>query len=135
MKKDNMNEKIDDKFWMKSMMESARKEPSPNLSYRILHQIETEEAFSRRMLRAKPKFNKQKGNLLIDLRNIFGLMYLVLLITAGYFYVQGGMDALFTDTFMWTCISISSIFSLFFLITSIDSSLRRKEKNKPSASE
>ena len=135
MKKDNMNEKIDDKFWMKSLMESALKEPSPNLSYRIMHQIETEEAFSRRMLRAKPKLSKQKGNLLIDLRNIFGLMYLVLLITAGYFYVQGGMDALFTDTFMWTCISISSIFSLFFLITSIDSSLRRKEKNKPSASE
>ena len=131
MKKDNMNERMDDKLWMKSLMESALKEPSPNLSYRIMHQIETEEAMSRGVLRAKPKFNKQKGNLLIDLRNIFGLMYLFLLITVGYFYVQGGVDAILSETFMWTCISISSIFSLFFLITSIDSSLRRKEKNKP----
>ena len=97
-----------------------------------MHQIETEQALTRA---AKPKLSKQKDNPLIDLRNIFGLMYLVLGIVGGYFYLQGGKDALMTDTFLWTCITISSVFSLFFLITTIDNSLRRKHKNKPSASE
>ncbi|HUI33792.1 MAG TPA: hypothetical protein VLY84_09275 [Dysgonamonadaceae bacterium] len=131
MKENNKNERMDDKLWMKSMMESARKEPSENLSHRIMHQIETEQALTR----AKPKISKQTvSSSLLNLR-IFGLMYFVLLITGGYFYLQGGKDALLTDTFLWTCITISSIFSFFFLITTIDNSLRRKAKNKPSASE
>ena len=130
MKNDNMNESSDE-LWMKSMIESVRKEPSENLSHRIMHQIETEQALTR----AKPKISKQTvSSSLLNLR-IFGLMYFVLLITGGYFYLQGGKDALFTDTFLWTCITISSIFSFFFLITTIDNSLRRKAKNKPSASE
>jgi len=131
MKENNKNERMDDKLWMKSMMESARKEPSENLSHRIMHQIETEQALTR----AKPKISKQTvSSSLLNLR-IFGLMYFVLLITGGYFYLQGGKDALLTDTFLWTCITISSIFSFFFLITTIDNSLRGKAKNKPSASE
>ena len=132
MKENNKNETMDDKLWMKSMMESARKEPSENLSYRIMHQIETEQALTR----AKPMTSKQQkaSSPLLDLR-IFGLMYLVLLIAGGYFYVQGGKEALLTDTFMWTCIIISSIFSFYFLIITIDNSLRKKAKNKPSASE
>ena len=132
MKNNNKNERMDDKLWMKSMMESARKEPSENLSYRIMHQIETEQALTRA---AKPKLSKQKDNPLIDLRNIFGLMYLVLAIVGGYFYLQGGKDALLTETFLWTCITISAIFSLFFLITTIDNLLHNRRKNKPSASE
>ncbi len=131
MKKENKSQSADE-LWMKSMLESARKEPSENLSYRIMHQIETEQALSRV---AKPKVSKQKENPLIDLRNIFGLMYLVLLLVGGYFYSQGGKEALLTDTFLWTCISISSVFSVFFLITTLDNSVRGKAKNKPPASE
>ena len=131
MKENDRNKSMDDKLWMKSMMEAARKQPSENLSYRIMHQIETEQALTR----AKPKINRERaGSPLLDLR-IFGLMYFVLLLTGGYFYLQGGKEALSTDTFLWTCITISSIFSFFFLITTIDNTLRRKVKNKPSASE
>lgn len=129
MNKDNMNKNEDD-LWIKSMMESVKKEPTENLSYRIMHQIETEQALSR----AKPKLSKQKDNSLIDLRNIFGLMYLVLLITGGYFFLQGGKEALFTGSFLWTCITIGSIFSVYFLIITIDNSLRNKQKNKSSTS-
>ena len=80
MKENNKNEIIDDKLWMKSMMESARKQQSENLSYRIMHQIETEQALTR----AKPMTSKQQkaSSPLLDLR-IFGLMYLVLLIVGG----------------------------------------------------
>jgi len=130
MNDDNMNKNKDD-LWIKSMMESVKKEPTENLSYRIMHQIETEQAFSR----AKPKLSKQKDNSLVDLRNVFGLMYLVLLITGGYFFLQGGKEALFTNSFLWTCITIGSIFSVFFLIITIDNSLRNKQKNKSSTSE
>ena len=130
MKEYNRDEKMDDKLWMKSMMESTRKQPSENLSYRIMHQIETEQALTR----AKPKEGKQKRNVLFDLR-VFGWMYLVLIVAGGYFYMQGGKEALMTDSFLWTCITICSIFSFFFLITAVDNSLRRKQKNKPSASE
>ncbi len=131
MKENNKNETMDDKQWMKSMMEAARKEPSENLSYRIMHQIETEQA----LIRAKPKVSKQRASSpLLDLR-VFGLMYVVLLVAGGYFYMQGGKEALLTDTFLWTCIMISSIFSFYFLIAAVDNSLRRKGKKKPSASE
>lgn len=131
MKVNNMDETMDNKLWMKSMMEAARKEPSENLSYRIMHQIETEQALTS----AKQKATKQSDSSpLIDLR-VFGLMYLVLLIAGGYFYVQGGKEALMTDAFMWACIMISSIFSVYFLISTIDNSLRKKAKHKPSASE
>ena len=121
MKEKDENEIMDDKQWIKSMMESTRKEPSENLSYRIMHQIETEQALTR----VKPKVNKQPtASPLKDLW-MFGVMYLVLLITGGYFYFQGGKDALLTETFLWTCIMISSIFSFFFLIITIDNSRRR----------
>ena len=131
MKLNNKDEIMDDKQWMKSMMESARKEPSENLSYRIMHQIETEQALTR----AKPKMSKQPVTSPLKDLWIFGVMYLVLFIAGGYFYLTGGKDALLTSTFMWTCIMISSIFSFYFLITTIDNSRRRKTKNKPSASE
>lgn len=131
MKEKDENEIMDDKQWIKSMMESTRKEPSENLSYRIMHQIETEQAFTR----AKPKVSKQPATSPLSDLWIFGLMYLVLLIAGVYFYLTGGKDALFTNTFLWTCIMISSIFSFIFLITTIDNSRRRKAKNKPSASE
>ena len=55
MKEINKKEIVNDMEWMKAMMESARKEPSKNLSYRIMHQIETEQALSR----AKPTAKKQ----------------------------------------------------------------------------
>ena len=131
MKLNNKNEIMGDKQWMKSMMESARKEPSENLSYRIMHQIETEQALTR----VKPKVSKKPTTSPLKDLWIFGVMYLVLFIAGGYFYLTGGKDALFTATFLWTCIMISAVFSFYFLITTIDNSRRRKAKNKPSASE
>ena len=130
MKEKDENEIMDDKQWIKSMMESTRKEPSENLSYRIMHQIETEQALTR----VKPKVNRQSSTSPLKDLWIFGVMYLVLLITGGYFYFQGGKAALLTETFLWTCIMISSIFSFFFLIITIDNSRRRKTKKKSSVS-
>ncbi len=122
MKEININDGKDE-LWIKLMMEAAKKEPSDNLSYRIMHQIETEEALTR----SKSKVSKQKENPLIDMRNVFGLMYLVLLFVGGYFFMQGGKEALMTNTFLWTCITISSIFSLFFLISTADNLFRKKK--------
>ncbi len=124
MKEKNKKEVLDDKQWIKSMMESARKEPSENLSYRIMHEIETEQALTR----ARPKLSKQPvASPLKDLW-IFGLMYFALLLVGGYFYLQGGREALLTDTFLWTCTMISAVFSFYFLIITIDNSLRKKQK-------
>jgi uncharacterized integral membrane protein len=131
MKENNKKEILDDKQWIKSMMESSRKEPPENLSYRIMHQIETEQALTR----AKPKEKKQSTTSPLKDLWIFGAMYFVLFITGGYFYMQGGKDALLTDAFLWTCIMIGSIFSLLFLITAIDNTRRSKAKNKSVASE
>ena len=124
MKKNN--KQLDsDELWIKSMMDEAKKEPSENLSYRIMHQIETEKVLAGN----KKQLSKDKGDVLIDLRNIFGLMYLVLLIAGLFYYLQGGKDALFTETFLWTCVTISSVFSIFFLISTADN-LYRKRKTK-----
>ncbi len=122
MKKNN--KQLDsDELWIKSMMDEAKKEPSENLSYRIMHQIETEKVLAGN----KKQLSKDKGDVLIDLRNIFGLMYLVLLITGISFYLQGGKEALFTETFLWTCVTISSVFSIFFLISTADNLLRKRK--------
>ena len=122
MKKNN--KQLDsDELWIKSMMEQTKKEPSQNLSYRIMHQIETERVLAGN----KKQLSKDKGDVLIDLRNIFGLMYLVLLITGISFYLQGGKEALFTETFLWTCVTISSVFSIFFLISTADNLLRKRK--------
>jgi hypothetical protein len=122
MKKNN--KQLDsDELWIKSMMEQTKKEPSENLSYRIMHQIETERVLAGN----KKQLSKDKGDVLIDLRNIFGLMYLVLLIAGLFYYLQGGKDALFTETFLWTCVTISSVFSIFFLISTADNLLRKRK--------
>ena len=122
MKKNN--KQLDsDELWIKSMMEEAKKEPSDNLSHRIMHQIETEKVLAGN----KKQLSKDKGNVLIDLRNIFGLMYLVLLIAGLFYYLQGGKEALFTETFLWTCVTISSVFSIFFLISTADNLLRKRK--------
>lgn len=122
MKKNN--KQLDsDKLWIKSMMDEAKKEPSENLSYRIMHQIETEKVLAGN----KKQLSKDKGDVLIDLRNIFGLMYLVLLIAGLFYYLQGGKEALFTETFLWTCVTISSVFSIFFLISTADNLLRKRK--------
>ena len=122
MKKNN--KQLDsDELWIKSMMDEAKKEPSENLSYRIMHQIETEKVLAGN----KKQLSKDKGDVLIDLRNIFGLMYLVLLIAGLFYYLQGGKDALFTETFLWTCVTISSVFSIFFLISTADNLLRKRK--------
>ena len=122
MKKNN-KQLYSDELWIKSMMEEAKKEPSENLSYRIMHQIETEKVLTRN----KKQVSKDKVDVLIDLRNIFGLMYLVLLIAGLFYYLQGGKEALFTETFLWTCVTISSVFSIFFLISTADNLLRKRK--------
>ena len=131
MKENNKRERMDDKLWMKSMIESARKKPSQNLSYRIMHQIETEKALSP----TKPKMIKQRENSLIDFGNIFGLMYLILLLVGGYFFWQGGVEALLTESFLWTGVTISSVFSLYFLIITIDNSRQKTKREKSSSHE
>ena len=122
MKKNN-TQLDSDELWIKSMMEQTKKEPSENLSYRIMHQIETERVLAGN----KKQLSKDKGDVLIDLRNIFGLMYLVLLIAGLFYYLQGGKEALFTETFLWTCVTISSVFSIFFLISTADNLLRKRK--------
>ena len=122
MKKNN--KQLDsDELWIKSMMEQTKKEPSENLSYRIMHQIETEKVLAGN----KEQLSKDKGDVLIDLRNIFGLMYLVLLFAGLFYYLQGGKEALLADTFLWTCVTISSAFSLFFLVSTADNLLRKRK--------
>ena len=127
MKESNIN-KRNEELWMKSMIDSARKEPSENLSYRIMHQIETEKALSP----SKPKTIKQRENSLSDFWNVFGLMYLVLFFVGGYFYLLGGREALLTDTFLWTGVTISSVFSLYFLIITFDNSRQKNNSAKAS---
>mgnify|MGYP001263491925 CR=1 FL=1 len=130
MKESNINKEREE-LWMKSIIESARKEPPENLLYRIMHQIETEKALSP----TKPKTIKQRENSLIDFRNIFGLMYLVLLLVGGYFYLQGGREALLTESFLWRGVTISSIFSLYFLIITIDNFRQKTKRERSSSSE
>src|SRR5690554_7091757 len=61
-----------------------------NLKYRIMHQIETEKAFSTQKINEQASDKKATGNVLKDLASIFGTMYAVLaVIIATAYFIKG----------------------------------------------
>ena len=123
-----MNEKnnihTDDKR-IRQLMQSAKKQAPDNLKYRVMHQIETESALTRKPVSAK----KPEGNVLKDFIGIFGTMYAVLTTLIGSAYLLKGKDFLLSSGFIWVVVLIASVFSLFWLMTRVDARVREHRKN------
>lgn len=107
---------------LRELMRSAAKKAPENLQYRIMHQIETESALTRK--KASPA--KRGMTLLKDLRNIFGTMYILLAAIVGGAYLLLGEAFLQSPKFWGTVVLVSLIFSIFWLITRLDNYLRER---------
>ncbi len=121
MTNNNNIHKSDDEL-IRKMMQSAKQQAPENLKYRIMHQIETESALTRKTLPAK----KREGNVLKDFIGIFGVMYAVLAALICGAYVLKGKDFLLSSDFIWMVVLVASVFSLFWLMTRVDARLRSK---------
>ncbi len=114
---------IEDKQ-LRELMRSAGKKAPENLQYRIMHQIETEHALTRK----KQPATKKSITLLKDLGNIFGVMYILLGAIVGGAYLLLGEAFLQSPQFWGTVVLVSLIFSILWLITRLDYYLRERKK-------
>lgn len=105
---------------LKRLLSGTKMKASENLKYRIMQQIETENALSRKKAKSRPVFG--------SMFSIFGIMYALIAVVGIAIYTSAGSDALFSSTFFFPAIFISSICGLYWLITVFDD--RRKVKSK-----
>lgn len=121
----NRNNIHTDDELIRQLMQSAKKQAPENLKYRIMQQIETESTLTRKPISA----SKREGFVLKDFIGIFSTMYIVLGIFIVGSILLKGKAVLTSSGFIWMIVLISSVFSLFWLMTRVDERLR-KRRNK-----
>lgn len=119
----NNNIQNSDDELIRQMMQSAKQQAPENLKYRIMHQVETESALTRKAAPVK----KREGNVLKDFIGIFGVMYAVLAALIGGAYILKGKDFLLSSGFIWMVVLVASVFSLFWLMTRLETRFRNKK--------
>lgn len=112
----NSSDNTDD-VMIRQMMQASKKGAPKNLKYRIMNQIETESALTRKQQQSVAKFNT---NPLKSFWVVFGIMYIVIILFSVCAYFTKGSEYLLSATFLSTILLISSVFSLFWLITKLD---------------
>lgn len=110
---------------IRQMMQSAKRQAPENLQHRIMQQIETERALTRRGVSTQ---KSRSNSVLKDLVSIFGIMYAVLGAVIGGAFLWKGKEFLQSEAFVWTIVLIVFVFSLLWLITQLDGYLQRKGK-------
>ncbi|MDD2298634.1 MAG: hypothetical protein PHQ67_02075 [Fermentimonas sp.] len=111
---------------IRKMLKSSKIEAPENLKYRIMHQIETEKAFTSQKINEQVSTKKASGNVLKDLTSIFGTMYGVLAVIIAVAYFVRGEEFLLSLQFWGSIVFTASIFSLLWLISRLDANLREK---------
>ncbi|MBP6175618.1 MAG: hypothetical protein KA433_04920 [Fermentimonas sp.] len=124
------NDKNNAEEIIKKMIESSKIKAPENLKYRIMHQIETEKAFSTQKINEQASDKKATGNVLKDLASIFGTMYAVLAVIIATAYFIKGSEFLFSIQFWGSIVFVASIFSLLWLISRLDANLREKRSSE-----
>lgn len=122
---DNNNIHKSDDELIRQMIQSAKQQAPENLKYRIMNQVETESALTRKAAPAK----KRESNVLKDFIGIFGVMYAVLAALIVGAYILKGKDFLLSSGFIWMVVLVASVFSLFWLMTRLETRLRNKKTN------
>lgn len=118
MEKNDIN-MHDDKF--SELLSGTKMKAGVNLKFRIMQQIETEKALSRKK---KTDTSPLIGNML----SIFGIMYALIAIVGLGVYFSGGKNALESVTFFIPIILIASVCSMFWMISTYDDRRRSKQK-------
>jgi len=120
MNKNDMNIQ-DDK--LKELLSGTRMKAGENLKFRIMQQIQTEAAFTRKK-KASP--NPLIGNML----SIFGVMYALIALVGVGVYFMGGRSALESALFFLPVIMIASVCGMFWMISAYDDKRRSRQKMK-----
>lgn len=119
MKKENLN--ISDEQFRK-LLSGTQEKASENLKFRIIQQIETEKSLTR-------KKTKNSDSVFANMLPIFGVMYALIAIVIGGVYYTSGQDAILSTNVLMTIIAITSICSIFWLVSVYDDKRRNKRKS------
>lgn len=111
----------DDKI--KELLSGTKMKAGESLKYRIMQQIETEKALA-------PKKNISARPVIKNMLTTFGVMYALIAIVGLAVYTTAGQSALSSTTFYIPVILISSVCSLFWMISVYDDRRRNKHKAK-----
>jgi hypothetical protein len=117
----NIKNNADDQK-IKELLSGTRLKAGDNLKYRIMQQIETEKALSR----------KAVGRSIPALRNILPvlvIMYILIAIVGIALYAMGGQSQLTSLSFYVPISLILFVGSLFWMVSCLDDS-RRAKRNK-----
>lgn len=113
---------------IRQLMKSSKITAHENLKYRIMNQVETENALARK----KAPVQKTEQNVLNDFLSIYGIMYAVLAVLAGVTLFNNGMEAVLAPQFLWLALSIALMFSIFNLIVSLDANVSTRKRKSTS---
>lgn len=121
MKNNNNNIMQDDK--LKDLLSGTKIKAGENLKYRIMQQIQTENALVSQKKKEK-KINIQIKTIL----TLIVVMYTLILGIAGLVYLSMGKDALFAPEFIMAATFITVITAVIGTISYIDTNLRVTKK-------
>lgn len=117
MKEVDRNE-IEDKQFRK-ILTDTKQTAGENLKFRIMQQIETEKALSRK--EAKSSFSAL-NNMFV----VFGAMYAIIAIIVGSIYFSAGKEAV-ESTYTYLIVAlVASVCSMFWMISLYDERRRNK---------
>lgn len=119
MDKNNINMHDEE---LKEILSGTKVKAPENMRFRIMQQIETEKALSRKKT---PKANPIFGNLI----TIFGVMYALIGIIAFGIYSTMGKGALESKTFYIPVLMITFVCAIYWMITSFDEQRHSKDKD------
>lgn len=115
------NVESDDDAAIRKLMQAAKVQATPNLKYRIMHQIETEAALAKR----QSPVSNEKSNPLKGFWTIYGVMYAVIALIAGGAYLTKGKEFLLTADFIGIVLFVAFFFSIYWLMTKVEERYRR----------
>lgn len=119
MEKDIKNNIEDSQF--RELLSGTKLEASDNLKFRIMQQIETEKALS------KQKASKARSGF-GGILSILGVMYSLIGILGIFVYFTYGTEALVSPSLYMPLILITSVCSVFLLISTFDDRRHYKQK-------
>ncbi|HNY62897.1 MAG TPA: hypothetical protein PLH70_04145 [Bacteroidales bacterium] len=109
---------------IRQLMRSAKEQAPENLKYRIMQQINTENA-----LTPKPApIKKRTENVLRDFIGIFGTMYALLALLTGIAYLSKDENFLLSPEFIGVVLLVTVVASTFWFFTRLDEKIRQKQK-------
>lgn len=107
----------------KEILSGTKMKAGENLKFRIMQQIQTETALSR-------KKKEASRPLIGNMFSIFGVMYALIVAVGLGVYFMGGVSALESLLFFLPVILIASVCGMFWMISAYDDRRRSKHKAK-----